>query len=86
MSRTGVGYKLHVICSGNPMPDAFAITTLATCERRMAARMMKRVDGYGPGRAGLVRHSVQARPADQERRAQRHVQPGRNDRRNENGA
>lgn len=47
VSRTSVGYKLHAISSGNPMPDAFAITTLNTCEKRMAARMIKRVGGCG---------------------------------------
>ena len=38
VSRTSVGYKLHAIVSGNPMPDAFAITTLNVCEKQMAAR------------------------------------------------
>src|SRR5688572_19837079 len=47
VSRTSVGYKLHAIFSGNPMPDAFAITTLNVCEKRMAARMVKRVGGFG---------------------------------------
>ncbi len=47
VSRTSVGYKLHAIFSGNPMPDAFAITTLNTCEKRMAARLIKRVEGCG---------------------------------------
>lgn len=47
VSRTAVGYKLHAIFSGNPMPDAFAITTLNVCEKQMAARMIKRVGGYG---------------------------------------
>jgi hypothetical protein len=47
VSRTSVGYKLHAICSGNPMPDAFAITTLNVCEKRMAARLVKRVGGCG---------------------------------------
>jgi hypothetical protein len=47
VSRTSVGYKLHAICSGNPMPDAFAITPLDRCEKRMAYRMIKRVDGTG---------------------------------------
>jgi hypothetical protein len=47
VSRTSVGYKLHAISSGKPMPDAFAITTLNTCEKRMAARMIGRVGGSG---------------------------------------
>jgi len=48
VSRTAVGYKLHAIFSGNPMPDAFAITTLGTCEKRMAGRMVRRVAaGFG---------------------------------------
>ena len=29
------------------MPDAFAITTLNACEKRMAARMLGRVGGCG---------------------------------------
>jgi Transposase DDE domain len=47
VSRTAVGYKLHAIFSGNPMPDAFAITTLNVCEKQMAARMIKRAGGFG---------------------------------------
>lgn len=47
VSRTSLGYKLHAIYSGGPMPDAFAITTLNVCEKRMAARMVKRVRGCG---------------------------------------
>jgi Transposase DDE domain len=47
VSRLSVGYKLHMICSGNPMPDAFVITALDVCEKQMAARMIKRVNGCG---------------------------------------
>lgn len=47
VSRTSVGYKIHAIFSGNPLPDAFVITTLNVCEKRMAARMIKRVRGFG---------------------------------------
>jgi hypothetical protein len=47
VGRTSVGYKLHAIFSGNPMPDAFAITTLGVCEKRMAARLIRRVGGFG---------------------------------------
>jgi hypothetical protein len=47
VSRTSLGYKLHAIWSGNPMPDAFAITTLNVCEKQMAARMIKRLTGMG---------------------------------------
>ena len=47
VSRTSLGYKLHAVFSGNPMPDAFAITTLNVCEKRMAARMVGRVPGCG---------------------------------------
>ena len=47
VSRTSVGYKLHAIFSGNPMPDAFAITTLNVCEKQMAARLIRRVEGFG---------------------------------------
>jgi hypothetical protein len=47
VSRTALGYKLHAIWSENPMPDAFVITTLNVCEKQMASRMIKRVDGFG---------------------------------------
>jgi Transposase DDE domain len=47
VSRTSVGYKLHAVFSGNPMPDAFAITTLNVPEKRMAARMVGRLPGGG---------------------------------------
>jgi hypothetical protein len=47
VSRTSVGYKIHAIHSGNPMPDAFAITPLDRCEKRMAFRMIKRIRGTG---------------------------------------
>ena len=45
--RTSVGYKIHAIVSGNPMPDAVAITPLNVCEKRMAARLVKRSAGGG---------------------------------------
>ena len=47
VGRTSVGYKLHAVFSGNPMPDAFAVTTLKRCEKRMAARMVRRLSGGG---------------------------------------
>jgi Transposase DDE domain len=47
VSRTSVGYKIHAIFSGNPMPEALAITTLDVCEKQMAARLIKRVGGFG---------------------------------------
>src|SRR5215210_4602443 len=47
VGRTAVGYKLHAVCSGSPMPDAFAVTTLNVCEKRMAARMVRRLCGGG---------------------------------------
>ena len=47
VSRTALGYKIHAIWSGNPMPDAFAITTLNICEKQMAARLISRVEGGG---------------------------------------
>jgi hypothetical protein len=47
VSRTSVGYKLHAVFSGNPVPDAFAVTTLNVCEKRMAARLIRRVKGRG---------------------------------------
>jgi hypothetical protein len=54
VSRTSAGYKLHAVFSaGNAMPDAFAVTTLNVCEKRMAARMLGRLTGCGylPGDA-----------------------------------
>jgi hypothetical protein len=47
VSRTSVGYKIHAIFSGKPMPDALAITTLNVCEKQMAGRMIGRVCGFG---------------------------------------
>jgi len=47
VSRTARGYKLHMIHSGNHLPDDFVITPLNTCEKQMAARMIKRVGGGG---------------------------------------
>jgi len=47
VSRISVGYKIHAIFSGNPMPDAFAITTLNVCEKTMAGRMVKSLGGCG---------------------------------------
>jgi hypothetical protein len=47
VSRLSVGYKLHMIYSGNPMPDAFVVTALDVCEKQMASRMIKRVKGPG---------------------------------------
>jgi hypothetical protein len=47
VSRTSLGYKIHAVFSGNPMPDAAAITTLNVCEKQMAARLIPRVGGYG---------------------------------------
>jgi hypothetical protein len=47
VSRTSVGYKLHMIYSVNPMPDAFVITALDVCEKQMAFRMIPRVTGTG---------------------------------------
>jgi hypothetical protein len=47
VNRNAIGYKLHAICSGNPLPDAFAITPLNVCEKQMAHRMIRRVQGTG---------------------------------------
>jgi hypothetical protein len=47
VSRTSVGYKIHAVFAGNPMPEAFAITTLNVCEKQMASRLIKRVAGFG---------------------------------------
>src|SRR5258707_14183515 len=46
VSRLSIGYKIHAVFSGNPMPDAVAITTLSVCEKQMAARLIWRVQGY----------------------------------------
>jgi len=45
VGRTAVGYKLHAVFSGNPMPDAFAVTSLDVSEKKMAARMVGRLGG-----------------------------------------
>lgn len=47
VGRTSKGYKLHAVFSGNPMPDAFAVTPLNRCEKRMAARMVGSLPGVG---------------------------------------
>jgi hypothetical protein len=47
VSRLSIGYKLHMIHSGNPMPDAFVITSLNVCEKQMARRMIGRIEGAG---------------------------------------
>jgi hypothetical protein len=47
VSRMSVGYKIHAVFSGNPMPDAFAITPLGVCEKRMAGRLIGRAGGLG---------------------------------------
>jgi hypothetical protein len=47
VSRKAKGYKLHAIFSGNPLPDAFVIAPLNACEKRMAARLIKRMEGGG---------------------------------------
>jgi hypothetical protein len=48
VSRISVGYKLHVIYSpAGVMPDAFVVTGLNVCEKQMAARMVRRVQGTG---------------------------------------
>lgn len=47
VGRLSIGYKLHLIGSENPMPEAFAITSLDICEKQMARRMIKRVKGCG---------------------------------------
>lgn len=45
--RTSVGYKIHAIDSGHPLPEAFAVTSLDVCEKQMAARLIRRVGGSG---------------------------------------
>ena len=47
VARLSLGYKLHAVWSENPMPEAFAITSLDVCEKRMAARLFQRIDGCG---------------------------------------
>jgi hypothetical protein len=48
VSRTSVGYKLHMICSpGRAMPEAFVVTPLDACEKQMAWRMVRRDGGSG---------------------------------------
>ena len=45
------GYKLHAIWSDLPMPDAFTITPLNVCEKRMCRRLLKRLP---PDAAGYL--------------------------------
>ena len=47
VSRLSLGYKLHLIDAGNPLPEAFVVTALDVCEKQMAHRMIKRVAGSG---------------------------------------
>jgi hypothetical protein len=47
VSRQSLGYKLHAVFSGNPMPDAFAVTALDVSEKRMAVRLIKGTSGWG---------------------------------------
>jgi hypothetical protein len=47
VSRHSIGYKIHAIISENPLPDALAITPLNVCEKRMAHRLIRRVEGSG---------------------------------------
>ena len=54
VGRTSVGYKLHAVFpAGGATPDAFAVTPPSVREKRMAARMVKRLagGGYLPGDA-----------------------------------
>ena len=39
--------EIDTVFSGNPMPDAFAITPLNVCEKQMAARLIGRCGGGG---------------------------------------
>ena len=53
MARPGVGYKPHAVWSaGRATPDAFAITSLDACEKRMATRLVKRIGGNGNAGGG----------------------------------
>lgn len=54
VSRTSVGYKIHSVSSGKPMPDALAITTLNVCEKQMAARLIRRVAALAAAAAATV--------------------------------
>ena len=49
VSRQSLGYKLHAISSGAPVPEEFVVTPLDACEKRMAFRMIGRVGGGGGG-------------------------------------
>lgn len=41
------GYKLHLVDSGKPMPEHFAVTTLKVAEARVARRLVPRLTGAG---------------------------------------
>ena len=47
VGRVSKGYKLHAVWSGKPMPDAWAVTPLKTCEKKMARRLIPRLSGTG---------------------------------------
>jgi hypothetical protein len=47
VGRISKGYKLHAIRSAKPMPDAWAVTPLKTCEKKMARRLIPRLGGTG---------------------------------------
>lgn len=46
-SDQALGYKLHAIWGDSPMPLAFRITPLGTCEKKMARRLIKELAGAG---------------------------------------
>lgn len=43
--RKGRGYKLHAIWSDSPMPDSWCVAPLNQCEKRMAGRLIRRLNG-----------------------------------------
>lgn len=46
-SQPAKGYKLHLVFSGKPMPDAFAVTPLDAAESGVARRLIPTLEGQG---------------------------------------
>jgi hypothetical protein len=43
------GYKLHALWADRPMPEQWAVTPLNVCEKKMAARLIGRLNDQGGG-------------------------------------
>jgi hypothetical protein len=52
--QTARGYKLHAIWSDGAMPDQWCLTPLNVVEKRMARRMIPRLNSSGSGSCGYI--------------------------------